>query len=155
MIELLNDTVMCIAGIKCTVPREFYIVDIQNSFDGDNTVTFVPKINECTIELRAVKASGKDDIRTEFLNKIEDKKRFTLHDNAVERLEWYLYTIRAQYESTEAEYFEIHFGQVIGFRERLELLITAKDASMSEILERFYIKNFIESFKILQYAIYV
>ena len=64
-----------------------------------------------------------------------------------------MYTIRAEYENSETEFFEIRFGQVRGYPKRLELLITTTDNTpMSEVLDRYYMKIFLESFEILQYA---
>lgn len=149
MIKLLQDTKLSVAGINYTVPKGLYIDTDEGEVIKDNGLAFVPVENDCTIEVCTVKCYENDNIRDTFMTLFEDGSGLTLKGEPTESFLSELYTIRAQYESKNEEYFEINFDKIEGYDERIVFLITAvkTDADMGEILQREVVREIIESFE--------
>lgn len=147
MFELLYDTKMKIAGINFTVPKGFCIFTDDGSV-GRNGLAFVPKEQDCRIDIYTIESNSNDNIKQDFIKSLNP---YTIHGEVKEELKKYVYSVSAEYEIDESKYLEIHFGKHDDFNKRLELLITVNKhkADMCEVLNRADIQKLLDSFEII------
>lgn len=152
MIKLLQDTKMSIAGIDFTVPEGFSICIDKFPNKKYNTLRLAKEGGNCCMEICSVKSEQTFNVRNNFISNIEKRKSYTINGKIEERIENYMYSIRAEYESINHKYFEMHLGQRKGYDKRIEILIiTDKNQDdMTGFLKSDDIKKFIESFKFAQ-----
>ncbi len=149
MFELLYDTQMKIAGINFTAPKGFYIFTDEGSI-GRNGLAFVPKEQDCRIDIYTVASDTNDNLKENFIKALNS---YITHGKVQEQLRSYVYSIGAEYEIDESNYFEVHFGKHKDFNERIQLLITVNKhkADIREVLNRRDIQKLLDSFEIISY----
>lgn len=152
MLKLLQDTKMNLAGANFTVPKGFYIYTDDETVQPDGLI-FLPPEYDCQIMVYAKDCKRTDNVRNLFIMQFTNNDplidRLKLKSNFSENIRNYLYSISAEYEYGNIGYYEINFGQIKGYDERLIFIISVdkRDARIKNILGRADIQKFIYSFE--------
>lgn len=107
MIKLLQDTKMSVAGITFTVPNSFFICMKKICDIKDNSFSFTPKENDCCIEIFTVENDKSLNVRDDFICTIVADSAYIVHGEIEERIENYMYSIRAEFESVKQSCFKM------------------------------------------------
>lgn len=152
MIKLYQDTKVSVAGISYTIPKSLYIVVDEFGDIKNNGLVFTTEENNCYIDIFTVESDASFNIRDDFNFNICENETYTVHGQVEERITDYMYSIRAVFESERHSYFEMHIGQINGYNERVEMLITVdkKKSDISEILRKEDVKLLIDSFEVTE-----
>lgn len=153
MVKLLQDTKMSLAGANFIVPKGFYIYTGDEIVQPDGLI-FLPPENDCHIMVYTKESRRTDNVRDLFIMQFTNNDilpdRLMLKSNFSENIRNFLYSISAEYEYGNIGYYEINYGQIKGYDERLIFIISADkhEARIRNILNRASIQKFIYSFEV-------
>lgn len=137
---------LSVAGVKYTLPNEFYIDVNGFPLESENGLCFVTPDKACTIQIHTAETNSSSV--EEDIKELLSEGPYTIYEEP----SWCslngLKAIKAVYASSKNEYFEMQFEPVGKNKEHVEVLLTTykNTIGIKEVLDMPDIQQFLSNF---------